>query len=259
MTYQRKSWGDLYFVRGTITRWDRQYKVLRLCVTRPGLFAATLFKECCQKAGITVRGVVRRGQPPPRSRILQTIKTQTLKDIVCTLNQESNNVVSELINKNLGAVFDSPPGTREKGLHIIRTYLQDKLNLTKKNWAIRDASGLSIENRLSASQLVLILNHLNTVMGKDFTQTLAIQGSHPHALNPATPSGIRMVVKSGTLPVTGVNSVAGYIFADGMDMNLAFAVLARRRGAGPPAYSGTFTHPIVSGIIRSVSQILQDF
>ena len=255
MIYQRKPWGDHYHISGKITRWDRKYQVLRLCVTRPGLYTATLFKECCHKAGIVVRGTIRRGLIPSGCRILRTIQTRTMKEIVSTLNQESNNVVAELVNKNLGAVFDSLPGSREKGLNIIRIHLRKKLGLDKPDFHIRDASGLSTENRLSAHQLVLILNHLYIRLGKDFYETLALQGKHPHALNPTPPESIKIYVKSGTLPNTGVNTSAGYILIDQMETGLSFAVLANRRGSGPPAYSGTFTLPIMSAIIKSIKQL----
>lgn len=255
MTYKQKPWGDEYHISGTITRWDRKYKILRLCVTRPGLFAATLFKESCRDTGITVKGTVRNGKTPPGCRTIASITTRPLKEIACTLNQESNNVVAELVNKNLGAVFDSLPGTREKGLGVIKAYLKEKLNLSPGDFSIRDASGLSPKNRLSANQLVCILNHLYSRLGKGFYETLALQGVHPHARNPVPPPDIRMVVKSGTLPQTGVNAVAGYIFIDRLNMTLSFAALANRRGSGAPAYSGTFTQPILSGIIRGIGQV----
>ncbi|MCK4836822.1 MAG: D-alanyl-D-alanine carboxypeptidase/D-alanyl-D-alanine-endopeptidase, partial [Candidatus Aminicenantes bacterium] len=254
MIYKKRSWGDQYHISGKITRWDRRYKVLRLCVTRPGLFTATLFRECCERAGIILKGNIKKGSSPPNSRILETIRTKPLKDIVSTLNQESNNVIAELINKNLGAFFDSIPGTREKGLNIIRTYLQEKLNFKKHDFCIIDASGLSLKNRLSASQLTQALNHFYLRMGEDFYQTLAWQGNHPHAMNPIPPSGIRMAVKSGTLPTTGVNTVAGYIFMDKSDVVLSFAIMANRRGSGARAYSGTFTIPVMSAIIKALNK-----
>ncbi|HLP62165.1 MAG TPA: D-alanyl-D-alanine carboxypeptidase, partial [Candidatus Deferrimicrobium sp.] len=54
MTYREMPWGDQYTIRGTVTEWDKRYKYLCLCVSRPGLFGATLLKEACEKTGIKI-------------------------------------------------------------------------------------------------------------------------------------------------------------------------------------------------------------
>ena len=103
MTYQQKPWGDAYTIRGTVTNWDKRYKYLRLGVTRPGLYAATLLQEACERAGITIGGGVRAGTAPASARTLHRIRTKPLVEAIRLLNQESNNVVAELVTRNLGA------------------------------------------------------------------------------------------------------------------------------------------------------------
>lgn len=252
MTYQKKNWGDYYTVKGNITRWDRRYKVLRLCVSRPGLFTATVFRECLRAEGIKVMGHLLQDKTPENARVLSIIRTQNLGDMTRTLNCESNNVIAELLNKNLGAYFDSIPGNREKGLGVMNRYCQENIGLEKGQFIIADASGLSPRNRFSPSQMIQVLVHFYSKLCKDYYSTLAPQGHHPHAMNPVPPSGIRMFVKSGTLPASGVNTVAGYIFDDEQDRSFAFCVMANRRGAGPMAYSGTYTIPILKAIMAAL-------
>jgi D-alanyl-D-alanine carboxypeptidase/D-alanyl-D-alanine-endopeptidase (penicillin-binding protein 4) len=257
MTYKKMEWGDQYSVRGTVTRWDRRYKILRLCVTRPGLFAATLFKESLARSGIAISGKVRQGLTGPGTRILKIIKTERLKDIIRDLNLESNNVLAELINKDLGATFDSIPGTREKGLNLMRKYLREIIGIS--GFSLQDSSGLSAGNRFSACQITQALKHFYREMGMNFVGTLAPQGHHPHALSPVPPSGMAMAVKSGTLPFSGVNTIAGYVLIENRRLAFSFAILVNRRGSGPPVYSGTFTIPLLEALVRAFGPVLSSY
>jgi len=254
MTYQEMPWGDYYTIRGTVTGWDRKYKYLQLLVSRPGLFGATLLKENCHEAGIKITGIIRKGKAPSTSRVLYAIKTPKLIEVIRNLNRESNNVVAELLNKDLGAYFDSVPGTGDKGLTIMRNFCIEELGFKKSGFTIDDASGLSPENRFSAAQFTHALNYFYKELGNTFVETLAPQGHHPHAVNPVPPEGMRLFVKSGTLSVRGVNTVVGYIFLDRLGEVFSFAILCNRHGNGGMAYSGTFTNPILTAIIKAFNR-----
>ncbi len=252
MTYKKLPFGDRYTIEGTVTDWDLRYKYLNLCVTRPGLFGATLLKEALERAGIEVKGSIRKGVVPDHARVLHTIETPEILHSVAHLNQESNNVIAELLNKDLGAYFQSPPGTREKGLAMMRAYCTDQLGFEKKSFAIADASGLSPLSRFTPRQFTSALDHFYGKLGTTFVETLAPQGRHPHAMHPVPPAGMRAFVKSGTLSVTGVNTVVGYIFDDRSGAVYAFAILCTRRGKGGMAYSGTFTNPLLSAVLQAL-------
>ena len=256
MTYREMPWGDYYTIRGMVTGWDRKYKYLQLLVSRPGLFGATLMKEACQEAGNKIAGKIRKGEVPPNARVLYTIKTPKLIEVIRNLNRESNNVVAELLNKDLGAYFDSVPGTRDKGLAIMRRFMVQELAFPKNGFSIADASGLSPDNRFSAAQFTHALNYFYRELGDTFVETLAPQGYHPHAVSPVPPKGMRLFVKSGTLSVRGVNTVVGYIFLDRTGEVFSFAVLCNRRGKGGMAYSGTYTNPILTALVEALKKAL---
>lgn len=253
MTYRKMPWGDHYAVRGKISDWDRRYNILRLCVTRPGLFAATIFKESLGKYGITCESQIKKGITPPGARVIKVIKTERMKDIVRDLNLESNNVVAELINKNLGAYFVSVPGTREKGLSLMRQYCREIIGIN--GFSLQDSSGLSAENRFSPSQVTRALNHFYRKMGRNYAETLAPQGHHAHALSPVPPRGMLMLVKSGTLPASGVNTVAGYISIEQAKKSYSFAILVNRMGSDQPVYSGTYTIPLLTALVRAFDSV----
>jgi D-alanyl-D-alanine carboxypeptidase/D-alanyl-D-alanine-endopeptidase (penicillin-binding protein 4) len=252
MTFREMSWGDEYTIRGTVTRWDKRYEYLRLGVSRPGLYAATLLEEALARRGIEVAGRLREGRAPPEARTLATIRTAPLAASIRVLNQESNNVVAELVTQDLGAAFHSLPGTGEKGLQVIRDYLVRELGFPADGFRLADASGLSVDNRFSAAQFTRALSHFHVVLGAAFVETLAPQGHHPHASAVVPPPEMRMYVKSGTLPSTGVNTLVGYVFLDRTGEAFSFALLARRRGGGPDVFSGTLTNPLLSVLVETL-------
>lgn len=249
MTFRERPWGDEYTIRGTVTRWDKRYEYLRLGVSRPGLYAATLLEEALARRGVEVAGELREGRTPPDARTLATIRTAPLVESIRLLNQESNNVVAELVTQDLGAAFHSVPGTGEKGLGVIRDYLVREVGFDEDGFRLADASGLSVDNRFSAAQLTRALNHFHERLGTDFVETLAPQGHHPHASAVVPPPEMRIWVKSGTLPATGVNTLVGYVFLDRTQEAFSFALLARRRGSGPNVYSGTLTNPLLRVLV----------
>lgn len=252
MTYREMPWGDQYTINGTVTEWDKRYKYLCLCVSRPGLFGATLLKEACEKAGIKVKGDILKGKVPAGAQVLYVIKTPPLVEAVANLNRESNNVAAELLNEDLGAYFDSAPGTQEKGLAVIRDYIVNKLEFPGSSFDFVDACGLSPENRISADQFTRALNYFYRELGMVYVETLARQGVDAHAMNPAPPEGVRVFCKSGTLSASGVNTLVGYIFVDGTKEVFSFAILCNRRGKGGLTYSGTYTNAFLAAIFKAL-------
>lgn len=247
MTYREFPWGDQYSIRGTVTDWDKRYRYLRLGVSRPGLYAATLFQEACGSSGIKIKGAIRKGTAPPDARRLDRISSVPLKDIIGMMNQESNNLIAEIVNKNLGAIFDSPPGTRAKGIAVIKQYCVEKIGIPAEEISIDDACGLSAKNRLSASHFVKALNYFSTDSALAFTFLSTLNRKTYPLSNKGT--SIHLLSKSGTLSVSGVNTEVGYIVLNNIGIIFSFAILANRTHRGPMTYSGTLTNPLLNAII----------
>ncbi len=249
MTYQEFPQGDQYRIRGTVTDWDKRYRYLRLGVSRPGLYAATLFQEACESSGITIEGAIRKGTVPPDAKRLDRVSSAPLKDIIRVMNQKSNNLIAEIVNKNLGAIFGSPPGTRAKGIAVIKQFCVEKIGIPAEELSIHDACGLSAKNRLSASNFVKALNYFCADSGLSFTFLSTLNGKTYPLSNKGT--SIHLLSKSGTLSGSGVNTEVGYIVLNNTGAIFSFAILANRTHRGPMTYSGTLTNPILNAIIGS--------
>jgi len=248
MTYAELPWGDQFTVKGTITDWDKKYHYLRLGVSRPGLFSAVLFKEALTDAHIECRGQIRQGLLPGRARELVRLTSAPLKDSVKTMNRESSNLIAEMLNKNLGAELVSVPGTRAKGLAVIKSFCTEKIHIPAVELFLEDACGLAPQNRLSALNFVKTLNYFyNTPEIKE-----SLLASLKEQIRPLRnrASAVRVLSKSGTLSATGVNTEVGYLIDEQTGRVFSFAVLANRTRPGSMTYSGTLTEPILSAILE---------
>lgn len=154
MTFEALPWGDRHTIRGAIGANDRTFHYLWLGASRPGLYTATIFKETLEKAGLRINGRIQAGPAHAGSNTLCVLTSVTLAEMVTRMNQESNNVIAETLNKDLGAAFVSVPGTREKGLAVLRAALPEDAGLQPDDFVLADASGLSPKNRFSASHFI---------------------------------------------------------------------------------------------------------
>lgn len=154
MTFEALPWGDRYTIHGAIGANDRTFHYLWLGASRPGLYTATIFKETLEKAGLRINGRIQAGPANAGSNTLCVLTSVALAEMVTRMNQESNNVIAETLNKDLGAAFVSVPGTREKGLAVLRAALREDAGLQPDDFVLADASGLSPENRFSASHFI---------------------------------------------------------------------------------------------------------
>ena len=247
-------WGDDFSINGTISAWDKKYHYVWLGVSRPGLFFATLFREACEKKGISFGSGCRPGKAAAGSAVLYELKGLKVGDMTAAMNRESNNVIAETLAKTLGAEFVSVPGTREKGIAAMKDFLVRDMAVPEGSFVLADASGLSAKNRFSAGLLTGLLSriHKDPAIRQSFMASLAVQGRDPHAMNPAPPEGLDILVKTGTLSVQGVNTVAGYIIVKKTGVILAFAILTNREKPGAMTYSGTLSNPLLKALASAV-------
>ncbi len=260
MTYTMRPDGDTYRIQGIVTYWTKAINYLRLGVSRPGLYTVTVFDEILHKNGITHTGGLKKGIVPQDVQLLTSIQSIPLSEHVLSMNRQSNNVIAEMINKKIGAEFNSVPGTREKGLGVMKKYLQERIRFKPERFMIADSSGLSKETHFTPNQFssALVYFYHRKNIRDTFIESLVVQGHDPHAKTPVPPDSIRMLVKTGTLSVTGVNTVVGYIFLDAINEVYVFSVLANRVQPGEMTFSGTLTNPIMRAIIQALKETMPD-
>lgn len=201
-------------------------------VASPSLYTGEVFKEFLLREGIRVNGRVIRRKVPPTAVPYAEFNSRPLGLIVYWLNKFSNNFMAEQISMAMGAKALGAPGTREKGLSVIRKYLLS-CGVNEDAFSLSEASGLSRNNRLSASALVRVLLAAarDFSYNAEFMASLGVAGVDGTLKEKLTDPGAKRKIRGKTGTLRGVNALTGYgVSRDGK--RFAFAVLANSEDKG---------------------------
>ena len=146
---------EILQVRGAVSLGAARVSLYR-SVEQPALYTARVFAQLLHEAGIALQGVVRRGTAPPGAELLYTHRSKPLALILQDMNKWSNNFIAEQLLRTLGSERYGRPGTRDKGVGAVQEYLAG-IGIGADAYQLEDGSGLSRGNRLSAAELVAVL------------------------------------------------------------------------------------------------------
>lgn len=195
----------------------------------PAFPAAVLFRDYLRAEGVTVSGIVRRGNRPAGAHTLAVHNGTPLPAAVHRALKESDNFAAELLLKELGHVVRGN-GSSADGLDAVREVLGRHAVPVGVG---SDGSGLSSHDRQSTSGQVQLLRVADDVAeGPAFRASLPI-GCRDGTLKwrfCETPAEGRVSAKTGTL--SGVRALAGYTrTASGRDVWFAFQLTGVTDGA----------------------------
>ena len=225
--------GDVVVVSGAIgTAAASKSRYVNVCT--PSLYAGEVFKEFLLREGVKVNGKVVQGKVPATAVSYYRFESLPLVIIVYYLNKYSNNVMAELLGLALGAATYGAPGTREKGLAAIRKYLFS-IGVDEGHFVLSEASGLSRNNRLSASALVkcLLTTARSFPYNVEFISSLGVAGVDGTLKEKFTDAGARRRIRAKTGTLRGVKGLAGFgLSRDGKVFAFAILVNSGDTGAG---------------------------
>jgi D-alanyl-D-alanine carboxypeptidase/D-alanyl-D-alanine-endopeptidase (penicillin-binding protein 4) len=211
-------------VSGRIPLGGRPQVVWRRIDDPPAYFGHTL-RRLLELRGVAVSGRIRTGVVPPDARLVHVAESDTLGEVIRTLNKSSNNFVAEQILKSLGAETRGTPGSWAKGIEAVEEFLAE-VGIPRGSYVMRNGSGLNDANRFSARQTVALLRAMRglrtvwpefltslPVAGRDGTIRWRMEGTEAVG---------RVRAKTGTLG--NVASLSGYAETAAGE-TIAFAVL----------------------------------
>jgi D-alanyl-D-alanine carboxypeptidase/D-alanyl-D-alanine-endopeptidase (penicillin-binding protein 4) len=200
--------------------------VFHRAVENPTLFALHTFRDIAMREGIVIEGTLRKGLVPAEGRRLHSHRSRPLAVLVRDMNKNSNNFMAEALLKTIGARIEGEPGTTEKGIETMRSYLTE-LGVATTRARLVDGSGLSDLNRLQARLLTetLVRVQRDFTIGPELVGSLSV-GGIDGTLDERFSNGVdRRRIRAKTGRLAGVATLAGYaVNRDGRAF--AFAVLA---------------------------------
>jgi D-alanyl-D-alanine carboxypeptidase/D-alanyl-D-alanine-endopeptidase (penicillin-binding protein 4) len=181
-------------------------------VSRPALFFATVLREQLIAEGVAISGAARERretEPVPKGTPF-LVKTTPLARALGVCNKRSQNLYAECLLKGV-AHEKTGTGSWSAGAELAKAYLLG-LGASPNEFRVRDGSGLSRLNRLSARVLVEVLGKRRPEQAEQlFQRSMAIAGEDGTLEKRLTllPKNVRVLGKTGTLH--GVSSLAGYV------------------------------------------------
>ena len=144
-------------------------------VSDPAKWSAKLLIKALKAAGIKVAGKAGTGTVPVTDTLLATQRSAPLRTILKRMNKDSDNFFAEMLLKGLGKDFTGA-GTSDAGAGVVRVTLKI-IGLPLASVVIHDGSGLSYDDRVTASFLVQLLTTMTRrPEAGAYYQSLAIAG-----------------------------------------------------------------------------------
>jgi D-alanyl-D-alanine carboxypeptidase/D-alanyl-D-alanine-endopeptidase (penicillin-binding protein 4) len=201
----------------------------RVTINDPPAYGATVLAETLRSSGIEVRAVDRDPSIRPtlvgsqdHGWIVVAAFETGLMPIIRQVNKESNNLYAEALCKRLGAV-DGASGSWESGTQAMYR-LAMSAGAREDALSPDDGSGMSRNNRVSASTLAAVLAHVFHSPNRDaFLGTLAV-GGEDGTLSRRFRGELAGRVFAKTGYIRGVSTLSGFVQTRSGDW-YAFSIL----------------------------------
>jgi D-alanyl-D-alanine carboxypeptidase/D-alanyl-D-alanine-endopeptidase (penicillin-binding protein 4) len=193
----------------------------RGAVPDPALSAAQSFRDALTAAGIQVTGKARvceaSCETPGHSERLASIESPYVSQLLSTVLENSQNLYTEVLLKDLSLPAGSEPGTAppppasyESSLAIERRFLVDEVGVDPAEFRFVDGSGLSADDLVTSSAVVQVLRWMNAPerRGK-FWSVMSTPGNTGTLHHRLVDLASRLRGKTGTLG--GVNALSGFV------------------------------------------------
>ncbi|USY27462.1 D-alanyl-D-alanine carboxypeptidase/D-alanyl-D-alanine endopeptidase [Bacillus safensis] len=194
----------------------------------PSVYALDLMKRALKAEGIQVKGPLKSKQVPKKAKKIASHTSMPLSELLVPMMKLSNNTHAEILLKELGKKVKNK-GSFEAGLDVMNERLP-AFGIDPSLAVLRDGSGISPINLVSANQFTLFLTNIQKEKWfKTYEHALPLAGASERMVGgtlrnrlkePATLEKVR--AKTGSL--TTVSTLSGYIDTQG-GKTLAFSIL----------------------------------
>lgn len=214
-----------FTLEGHIPVDDRAHRYYR-AVGDPRTHFMGVFGQVLAERGISVEGRYRSGTVPKDAEKVAEHLSQPLCEVLNHMNKYSSNIMAEQVLKAMGAEVKGAPGTTDKGLEVVKSYLRE-IGVPDDAYTLVNGSGLSRDVRMTPTVVTAVLLDMyrDRRLGPEFLSSLSIAGVDGTLRRRFRDLDEDGLVRGKTGSMDGVYCLAGYIEA--RDGKLyAFALLA---------------------------------
>ena len=186
-------------------------------VENPTLYAATVFRETLQSAGISVDGkpadidsLSNFTYSQSDSLQIASYQSPPLRDIVRVVNKVSQNLYAELLLRTLGKVYMND-GSAHGGIAVVKQFLAS-IGIDSSRFAMFDGSGLSHLDMVTPKQVITLLRGLyQSSVKDDFLDSLPIAGVDGSLRNRMKMTAAQGNVRAKTGYISNTRSLSGFV------------------------------------------------
>ena len=219
-------------------------------VPDPAAFFGGALLHALRAEGVSIGGGLRRardGHDRLPGRLVASHESE-LPATLTVCNQRSQNFYASMLFKLCGAAVEGH-GTWASGDRAVRAMLARRHIADGGGTRMRDGSGLSPRNRVSAAVLASVLRSFDSdiLRGPLLLDSLPTSGESGTLKRRLREKGVRGRVhaKTGTLNDHRSRALAGYIDGRGGESGYVFAILLNGRGA---------SHALIDDLVREMAR-----
>jgi D-alanyl-D-alanine carboxypeptidase/D-alanyl-D-alanine-endopeptidase (penicillin-binding protein 4) len=170
-----------------------------------------VFRQLWQELGGTLGGALREAPLPADARLLASIESPTLSEMVRDINKYSNNVMARQLFLTLSSAQGNRPARTADAETVLRAWLTQK-ELRFPELQLENGSGLSRRESIAAGNLArLLASAWKSPLMPEFIASLPLAGVDGTMKKRLKQNGLagRAHIKTGSLE--GVKAIAGYV------------------------------------------------
>lgn len=221
-----------YYLNGCVKPKSRAAG-LSFAVRDSKAYGEEIMRSLLAQHQIKVAGMAERNPANLPLKVLVSYESRPLKDLVYDMLKKSDNIIANSLFKNVGADYFKQSGTWENSSQAMHAILAKNTISNPVNGVIIDGSGLSMNNRVTATQILQVLNNAyhDPMLAANFIPALpvsGINGTLKHRMRDVHMAG-KVKAKTGSMKNEGVSSLSGYVETINHEI-YAFSIIVNSRG-----------------------------
>ena len=205
---RRMTGTNILSVYGNYSTENKSYAKM-ITANNPTLFYALLLKAVLEKNGITISGYARDiddlNEKPENIKPVFTHYSPPLSLVIRQFLQDSNNQAGEALLRHI-AWQETGFGSFNNAIMVMEVFLEN-IGVTKKEYRLADACGLSRYNLLTPSALNKTLLYMNNI--PEFRSCLSQPGSYGTLAERSDLMNMSIFAKTGSM--SRIECISGYM------------------------------------------------
>ncbi|MBO0588688.1 D-alanyl-D-alanine carboxypeptidase/D-alanyl-D-alanine-endopeptidase [Sporosarcina sp. E16_8] len=229
ITVERQHGTNTVIVSGTIPEGSKKTRTWA-SVWEPTNYTISIFKKTIEELGITFSTAtkIERKKVAKGATLLTSKNSMPLNELFIPFMKLSNNGHAEVLVKEMGRTIGGE-GSWDKGLSVVEATLAT-LGLDTKNMLLRDGSGMSHKNLVTANEVTKLLYTAQTKPWYPaFLKALPVAGNEERFVGGTLRNRMKGTAAAGNVQaktgaLNGVTALSGYVTTKDGEM-LTFSIM----------------------------------